>query len=224
MMATAVPHEPAPMTATFDVRTALTLGHQTTRRLLRMQASRGAAVLVPVKAFTAAKVRLAPALDPDARAELAQRMAEQVVAAAAPLPVVVACDDDDVRSWAHEAEAEVVWTRGVGLNGAVEQGVAWLRDRGFGFVLVAHADLPKASALAPLTAFGRGITLVPDRHEDGTNVIGLPLSPSTEGFRFAYGPGSFARHLAEARRLRTDVRIARLPDLQWDVDVPDDLP
>jgi 2-phospho-L-lactate guanylyltransferase len=182
------------------------------------------AVLVPLKAFGAAKARLAPALDAEARAELAERMAAQVLAAASPLPVVVACDDEGVRSWAIDAGAEVVWTPGTGLNGAVEAGVAWLRERGFAYALVAHADLPKASALAPLASFGSGITLVPDRREDGTNVLGLPLTGATEGFTFAYGPGSFARHLAEARqRMRIDVRIARLPDLQWDVDVPDDL-
>jgi 2-phospho-L-lactate guanylyltransferase len=182
------------------------------------------AVLVPLKAFGAAKARLAPALDAGARAELAERMAAHVVAAASPLPVVVACDDEGVRSWAIEAGAEVVWTPGTDLNGAVTVGVAWLREQGAGYALVAHADLPKASSLAPLARFTSGITLVPDRRENGTNVLGLPLTAATEGFVFAYGAGSFARHLAEARqRLRTDVRIARLPDLQWDVDVPDDL-
>ncbi|MEA3077110.1 MAG: 2-phospho-L-lactate/phosphoenolpyruvate guanylyltransferase [Actinomycetota bacterium] len=181
-------------------------------------------MLVPLKAFGAAKARLAPALDAEARAELAERMAAQVVAAAWPLPVVVACDDEGVSTWATAAGAEVVWAPGTDLNGAVEAGVAWLREQGFTFALVTHADLPKASALAALASFAAGITLVPDRREDGTNVLGLPLTAATEGFAFAYGPGSFARHLAEAReRVGIDVRIARLPDLQWDVDVPDDL-
>lgn len=183
---------------------------------------RGPAVLVPVKAFAAAKVRLAPALDEDERAALAKAMAAQVVAAAAPLPVVVACDDDEVRAWAVGEGADVVWTPGLGLNGAVEQGVERLRGCGVTYALVVHGDLPRASGLAALTSF-RGITLVPDRREDGTNVIGLPLTARTAGFRFAYGPGSFARHLAEARA-HGDVRIARVPDLQWDVDVPADLP
>jgi 2-phospho-L-lactate guanylyltransferase len=184
---------------------------------------RGPAVLVPVKGFAAAKVRLAPALAEDERAALARSMATGVVEAAAPLPVAVACDDDEVRQWAAGAGAEVVWTPGLGLNGAVEAGVAWLRDRGFDYALVVHGDLPRASALARLTSF-RGITLVPDRREDGTNVVGLPLALPRRGcFRFAYGPASFARHLAEARA-HADVRIARVPDLQWDVDVPADLP
>ena len=56
------------------------------------------AVLIPVKAFADAKVRLEKVLDADARSALARRMAETVVAAAAPLPVTVVCDDDEVAS------------------------------------------------------------------------------------------------------------------------------
>ncbi len=41
------------------------------------------AVLLPVKRFEDAKARLAPALDPSARANLAREMAERVVAACA---------------------------------------------------------------------------------------------------------------------------------------------
>jgi 2-phospho-L-lactate/phosphoenolpyruvate guanylyltransferase len=63
--------------------------------------------------------------------------------------------------------------------------------------------------------------LVPDRQRKGTNVVSLPTA---SGFRFAYGPGSFDRHLAEARRLSLTVDIVDDPSLAWDVDVPDDLP
>ena len=64
------------------------------------------------------------------------------------------------------------------------------------------------------------MTLVPDRREDGTNVACVP---ARTGFRFAYGPGSFARHQAEAARLRLPLRVVREPRLAWDVDVPADL-
>nr|MDP9021066.1 2-phospho-L-lactate guanylyltransferase [Actinomycetota bacterium] len=71
-----------------------------------------AAVLVPVKAFARAKLRLAPALDGPARESLARAMAARVVAAAAPLPVTVVCDDDDVAAWARTNGASVVWAPG----------------------------------------------------------------------------------------------------------------
>jgi 2-phospho-L-lactate guanylyltransferase len=168
------------------------------------------AVLVPVKAFHEAKVRLAPALDGPTRAGLAP---------ARPLPVHVVCDDDRVAAWAAEHGASVLWKPGRGLNGAVNEGLADLAEVGFTRAIVAHADLPHALELA-WVADGPGVTLVPDRHDDGTNVAAVP---TTSGFTFAYGPGSFARHVAEADRLGLEVRIVREPRLGWDVDVPADL-
>jgi 2-phospho-L-lactate guanylyltransferase len=64
------------------------------------------AVVVPVKAFDSAKRRLAPAVGPEARAHLARSMAEAVIRAAAPLPVVVVCDDPEVRTWAVDVWGE----------------------------------------------------------------------------------------------------------------------
>ena len=177
------------------------------------------AVLVPVKAFHEAKGRLDHALGPAGRAALARSMAAQVLDAAAPLPVAVVCDDTDVADWARARGALVVWEPGRGLNGAVEAGVDQLRDAGVVHVTVSHADLPRAHGLAAV-GLAPGITLVPDRYGNGTNVIALPASA---GFRFSYGPGSFARHRAEADRLGLPVHVLDLPDLAWDVDEPADM-
>lgn len=178
-----------------------------------------AAALVPVKAFGLAKVRLAPALGEADRASLARRMATAVVTAAAPLAVTVVCDDDEVAAWAEGLGASVLWSPGRGLNGAVADGVGALAGAGVERVVVAHADLPLAQGLAPL-AEGVGVVLVPDRHDDGTNVA---VVPTGAGFRFAYGPGSFRRHGAEAVRLGLPLRVARIPHLGLDIDVPSDL-
>ncbi len=177
------------------------------------------AVLVPIKAFHEAKGRLDHALSPAERSALARSMAARVLEAAAPLPVAVVCDDNDVADWARARGALVVWEPGRGLNGAVEAGVDHLRDGGVTHVTVSHADLPRASRIAAVGA-APGITLVPDRYGNGTNVIALPTDI---GFHFSYGPGSFARHRAEAGRIGLPVRILDLPDLAWDVDEPDDL-
>ena len=69
--------------------------------------SRSVAVLLPVKAFQHAKLRLAPALDQAERAALAREMAGKVVRAAGHLPVAVVCDDDDVAAWAARAGATI---------------------------------------------------------------------------------------------------------------------
>ena len=179
-----------------------------------------AAVVVPVKAFTAAKVRLAGALDPIARADLARRMAEVVLAATRPLPAIVVCDDDEVRAWAEGAGARVVWCPGRGLNGAVADGVAALRADGVPIAVVAHADLPMATRFDWVAAFP-GVTLVPDRRLDGTNVVAVPTGA---GFGFSYGAGSFGRHRAEAARCGLPARLVRDAALAWDVDLPTDLP
>ncbi|MDQ3679499.1 MAG: 2-phospho-L-lactate guanylyltransferase [Actinomycetota bacterium] len=177
------------------------------------------AVLVPVKAFAQAKVRLAPALDPDARIRLVRTMAERVVRAAGDLPVTVVCDDAEVAAWARLQGAAVAWAPGRGLNGAVRDGVDALTSQGATQVIVAHADLPLASDLASVARFS-GVTLVPDRREDGTNVACIPAGAN---YAFSYGPGSFARHRGEALRLGLPLRVLREPLLAWDVDVPADL-
>jgi 2-phospho-L-lactate/phosphoenolpyruvate guanylyltransferase len=178
-----------------------------------------AAVVVPVKAFGQAKVRLASALDPRERADLARHMAEIVLLAADPLPAVVVCDDDEVRAWAERSGARTVWCPGRGLNGAVSDGVAALRAEGVAWAIVAHADLPLATRLDWLADFP-GVTLVPDRRFDGTNVLALPTDA---GFTFSYGAGSFGRHRAEAVRLDLPARVVQDPHLGWDVDIPADL-
>lgn len=181
----------------------------------------GAAVLVPVKAFADAKQRLAPVLEPPARRALARAMAETVLGAAGGLRTAVVCDDDDVRAWAEGLGAEAIWTPGLGLNGAVEAGIAHLGRRGAPTVVVAHADLPLAVDLAWLgEAPADVVTLVPDRHLDGTNALCVPTGA---GFTPAYGAGSFRAHRAEAARLGLTVRLVPDDRLGWDVDVPADL-
>jgi len=206
------------------------------------------AVLIPVKAFRVAKGRLAGALSPSERVELARSMAGAVVAAGSPRPVHIVCDDEEVADWADSVGATVIWKPGRGLNAAVSEGVAELGAAGFHRVIVAHADLPHAIGFDAVTdiltpsretliadprddaaldapshspgAAHNAVVLVPDRHDDGTNVISLPTGT---GFRFEYGPGSCARHRAEAQRLELPVIVVRDARLGWDVDRPADL-
>ncbi len=65
-----------------------------------------------------------------------------------------------------------------------------------------------------------GVVAVPDRHDDGTNVL---LVPTGAGFEVAYGPGSFARHRQEADRLGLTFTVVRARQLMRDVDDPTDL-
>jgi 2-phospho-L-lactate guanylyltransferase len=176
-------------------------------------------VLVPVKAFHHAKQRLAPVLDEENRRALVRRMTAHVLAAAAPLPTCVACDDPDVATFAEAHGAAVAWTPGLGLNGAVEAGVSQLAALGAAYVTVVHADLPVARDIGLLPSFD-GVTLAPNRRRDGTNLIRVP---TTQGFAMQFGQGSFERHLDECRRRGLAVEILKRDDLAFDVDLPEDL-
>jgi len=178
-----------------------------------------AAILVPVKQFQAAKGRLAGILSPARRAALARHLATGVVHAAHGLPVAVVCDDPEVATWARDLHALVIWEPGRGLNGAVEEGVRHLGAAGVSRVGVVHGDLPFATDLRWICGFD-GITLIPDRLHEGTNVIAIPAD---SGFSFSYGPGSFARHVGESQRLGLPRRIIHGSPLSWDVDLPTDL-
>jgi 2-phospho-L-lactate guanylyltransferase len=178
-----------------------------------------AVVLVPVKAFGDAKARLAAVLGDAERERLARWTAARVLAAAGELPTYVACDSEDVASWATDHGAAILWHPGVGLNAAVNDSVAELRAAGVTDVIVAHGDLPRAHSLAGLTAHNT-LTLVPDRHGDGTNVIAVPTALP---FQFAYGPGSFRRHLAAAIAAGHSVRVRHDALLAADIDTPTDL-
>lgn len=177
------------------------------------------AVLIPVKAFDEAKGRLSDALGQSTRAELARAMATNLVHVQENVTVAVCCDDAGVAEWATSVGASVIWCPGTELNGAVQQGVAELRAAGYTSVAIAHSDLPLATSLDRLLGWA-GVTLVPDRHRAGSNVI---VVPSSVDFQFSYGGGSLQRHVAEAVRHRCGLRIVHDSRLGWDVDHPDDL-
>jgi 2-phospho-L-lactate guanylyltransferase len=177
------------------------------------------AVLVPVKSFAQAKHRLSPVLDDTGRAALARHLGSLVLAAAGDCPTHVACDDDEVADWALEQGAQVLFTPGLGLSGAVTAGVAQLGARGIELVVVAHADLPFAHDLDAFGQIGE-VTLAPDRRLDGTNLAAVPAA---SGYTFSYGPASFSRHRAEAERLGLRCRIVHDWRLAFDVDTPAEL-
>ena len=178
------------------------------------------AVLIPVKRFTAAKGRLTGVLSDHDRAELARWMATRVVDVVAEVPTFVACDDEHVATWATARGAQVIWGAGLGLNGAVDDGVRRIAALGFEQIVVSHADLARPARLLEVVDEGV-VTLVPDRRHDGTNVMSFPAATP---LRASYGGGSFSRHLAQALRLDgVAVEVRSDPDLSLDLDTPRDL-
>ena len=178
-----------------------------------------AAVLVPIKAFRNAKGRLAPSVSPAARADLARMMAARVLDAAAPFAPFVVCDDDEVADWASRQGADVLWTPGLGLNGAVDHASTVVAGKGFDHVVIAHGDLPRAQSFAHLIHDG-AVTLVPDHRLDGTNVQARPAATELPA---SYGAGSFRHHLEAALERGLEVRVVTDPRLARDVDTIADL-
>jgi 2-phospho-L-lactate/phosphoenolpyruvate guanylyltransferase len=181
----------------------------------------GAGIVVPLRSFSHGKARLAAVLDNDARASLARAMAGRVVEAAGRRPVVVVSSAPDVIAWARELQLAVIDDPGT-LDAAADAGREWVRAHGLVRVVVVHADLPLASSLDGVAGDGNHAVavIVPDHHDDGTPVLSVPAAPP---FSFAYGPGSAARHIDEARRRGLDVRVVRDPALGFDVDTEADL-
>ncbi len=175
-------------------------------------------VLVPIKDFRQAKNRLSERLDAASREALARSMAERVIKAADDLSVHVVCNDQEVADWAQSLGAEVVWVQRDGLNPAITEAAARVADL-FAHMIIAHADLPHAESLSGIASAGT-VTVVPDRHRQGTNVLSLPTGTS---FRFQYGSGSLYRHMAEATNCGLDLKVLQIPHLQWDIDTPEDL-
>lgn len=185
------------------------------------------AVIVPVKSFRRAKKRLAMHLEPEQRQMLARRLATEVVAAVAPAPVFVACDDDEVADWARSMHAEVLWGPGLGLNGAVANAIETVGSLGFERVLISHSDLVAPASLLPLLDPSSSMrlaldvtVLVPDRRRDGTNVMCISTALA---FRPSYGPGSFQRHLQQAISSGRPVLVHTDDHLALDIDTWDDL-
>jgi 2-phospho-L-lactate guanylyltransferase len=181
----------------------------------------GTGVVVPVRGFLGGKQRLGLLLDPKERAELLAGMADRVAAAAGARPVSVVTSAPEVIRWAEQHGLTVLADPGH-LDDAAHAGVAWARALGLSRVVIAHADLPFAEDLGVVTSDGsRPVAVaVPCHRDDGTPVLSLPVGA---GFRFSYGPGSFRRHAAEARRLGLGWRVVRDPRLSRDVDRPEDL-
>jgi len=183
------------------------------------------AAVVPIRSVADAKRRLAPRLDPAARRDLARALATGVIdtlAGAAGLETFVVTADAEVAELARACGARVLDDPLGTLDDAAAAGAARARAGGHDRVVIAHSDLPFPADLVGVAAVGSadGIVLVPDRHGDGTNVIVLPCDVE---FAFAYGPGSFGRHRAEAERTGRPITVVSPSPLGWDVDVPEDL-
>ena len=174
-----------------------------------------------MKPLSASKSRLAGALSPARRELLAAAMLASTLSAVldAGLAATVIGGDADVRQLSEASGAGWHDEPLVGLNKSLSAVLATAPSE---YVLYLPADLP---LLAPedveaFLAVESHIVIAPDRWCTGTNALLLPTASAFVPF---LGTGSYALHVAEARRLGYQPASVELPGLAFDVDTPDDL-
>ena len=180
--------------------------------------------LVPIKRRADCKDRLAGRLTAEARLALVRLMLERVLAA---LEGARTVDQFAVVSPERDTVASgipVLADPGHGLNSALDAARRVLIDQGARELVVLPADLPLVTA-ADIDAFverGRrsGFAIATDAVGAGTNALylGAPVA-----FRFRFGPGSRYRHAEESTRLGLRLEIVEARNLQFDLDVAEDL-
>lgn len=186
-------------------------------------------VIVPVKDLQGTKSRLAPILDPDARAGLTIYMMRRVVGAALSAgagEVCVVSPDVIVLGEAENAGATAVMQQGRGLNTALEEeGLGMVAGRGSRAMLVLPADLPlvEPGDIAGLMAEADDETVVitPDGGRTGTNALLVVPPDGLGGFHF--GVGSFGLHVGAAEGAGLTVVEHENGHLAFDLDTGLDL-
>jgi 2-phospho-L-lactate guanylyltransferase len=169
--------------------------------------------ILPVKSFSLGKGRLAGRLADEARSSLGRALAErtaEIAVEAGLIPLLVA-GDEGVAEWALVSGLPSIPDPGHGLDEAAAAGVAWAAASGSDWIVL-HADLPllTVTELREVVAMAdqRGAALAPSA--DG----GTPaLAGSGQAAGFAYGPGSFNRHLARNPGSAIVVRLGLLHDV-----------
>jgi 2-phospho-L-lactate guanylyltransferase len=192
-------------------------------------------IVVPVKALGLAKQRLAGVLSAEERRRLVLAMFEDVLETTTAVPdvagtIVVTRDAEVSAIAAAYGVRRLAEEHGADLNAALQGVAAALSAEGASGMMVLPADVPLASARdlgAVLACHGAasetgayGLTLVPDRKRQGSNA--LACSPPNL-IEFAYGPGSFTRHLEAGERAGAATRTVVSPSLALDIDTPEDL-
>ena len=187
--------------------------------------------VVPVKPLAGALGRLGRILEAGERQALQAAMLRDVLGACREAVEVtttlVVTGDVAVGEIARAHGASVLADHDppLGMNAAVETGLARAEKIGARAALVVTADLPCArgadlDAVRAALSGATGVVLSPSLDGTGTNAM---LIAPPRALRPELGIGSLARHLAQAERLGLAVEVVPRPGLALDVDTPEDL-
>ncbi len=186
--------------------------------------------IVPIKPFNRSKSRLAKVLSPAQRASLAERMFRHTLEVLTSVQQIagtlVISRDTGALAIARDYGVHTVQESGTPeLNAALLRASQVIGSQGVDGVFVLPADIPFVNAediqeILHLGRYNMTVVLAPDRNDEGTN--GLLVNPPGL-IPFAFGVGSFRRHMIEADEAGATVKIYRSESIALDIDVPDDL-
>jgi 2-phospho-L-lactate guanylyltransferase len=186
--------------------------------------------IIPVKPLNRAKSRLADTLTPEQRQRLAESMFRHVLGTVRDVPQIIGTlvisRDSKALSIAREYEAKTVQETGAPeLNSALTRATQVVASWGVESLLVLPADLPLVHAddLMDMISMGRGspsVVIATDQNRDGTNALFM-RPPGI--IPYAYGPGSYQRHLNLALTAGVKAKTFFSEQLSLDIDVAGDL-
>ncbi|MEP6987387.1 MAG: 2-phospho-L-lactate guanylyltransferase [Chloroflexota bacterium] len=190
----------------------------------------GVWVIVPVKPLNQAKTRLSQVLSPEERQHLAETMLRHVLGVVQHVPqlmgTLVISRDNKALSIAREYGARTVQESGAPeLNAALMRATQVISRLNGSAILILPADLPliiqeDVHGIIRMGEDEPSVVISTDKHQDGTNAMFI-RPPGL--FDYAYGPGSFRRHIDKAREVGAEVNIYESERLSLDIDMPADL-
>ena len=186
--------------------------------------------IVPVKPLRRGKSRLAGVLSEDERALLNFAMLGNTLktlkSVAEIEQILVVSRDPAALALAREHGARTIQEDGAPeLNAALRRATAVAGIYAASGVLILPADLPLITS-KDIQEFIANydnppeVIIAPDRRKDGTNAL---LVCPAGIIDYHYGPGSFHKHLDQVKKLGIRLKIITMPDLELDLDLPEDL-
>jgi 2-phospho-L-lactate/phosphoenolpyruvate guanylyltransferase len=185
-------------------------------------------VALPVKSLLWAKHRLSACLSPDERRTLVLALLLTTVESVEPFvpaeQMVVVSPDAQVLSWAEARGLCALPQSCRGLNNAVRQVEHAAIRAGAAALLVLLPDLPLVTPadvqqMLLRLQLSHQVVIAPGQR-GGTHALAI-RPPGW--LRFAFGPGSYERHVARALAAGADLAHYESPGLSLDIDTADDL-
>ena len=186
--------------------------------------------IVPVKPLRRGKSRLSTTLSEDERAQLNEKLLKHTLETLTSLKeleqVLVVSRDPHALTVARRHGARTVREDGQPhLNTALARATVVAKIHATRGVLILPADLPllEPEDIRSLIARAKDppvVVIAPDRKEEGTNA--LLMSPAGL-IEYDFGKNSFSRHCERAKKAGARLEVVKLPSLELDLDLPEDL-